>query len=85
MKKLKIIIPVILCAYLLSYGLCRWRKILVYRHEFTINIKEGFIVKRIGPGQDLRSNFIGKFKNFIAKPSYYFYYPLAKTEDFFRD
>ena len=85
MKKLKIIIPLILCAYLLSYAVCRWRKILVCHHELTINFKEGFIVKRVRPGEGSSSNFIGKFKNIIAKPSYYFYYPLVKSEDYFRN
>ena len=84
-KKYKIYLIVFLVSYILSYGICRWRKILVYRESYSIYIKEGCIVRYVGPGQDLRSNFVGNFKNTIARPCYYIYYPLAKTESYLRN
>ncbi len=83
-RQIKIISIFLLCAYLVSYGLCRWRKLLVCKETYSIDLKVGKITRKIGPGQDLRTNWIGNFKNGVAEPCYYFYYPLVLSENYLR-
>jgi hypothetical protein len=68
--------------YCLSYGVVRWRKCLVL-HEYVLK-EEGYAVKEILPGHDIRVSNWGMLKNRLNKPIYYLFFPLAKLEPHLR-
>lgn len=68
-----------------SYGVVRWRKVLVHTESYLGTIKESPLVSHIEAGVDLRKTGVGAFKNTIAKPLEVVYAPLCSLEAHYRN
>jgi hypothetical protein len=68
-----------LCLYGCGYGIARWRKCIVMREY---NSKDDYLlVRRTGPGHDVRENWRGRFKNRVNPALFVLFRPAAFVED----
>lgn len=65
-----------------GYCVARWRKFIVMYEDYRV--VENIVVRRTGPGIDLRDNRIGQLKNRLSPYVFTFFRPLGSIEDSLR-
>lgn len=81
-RKLLFSIAGIAILYSSGYCVARSRKFIVM-HEPHFK-DERIVVRRTGPGRDLRENWIGRMKNELNPVVYTFFRPMCCVEDYVR-
>ena len=81
-RKFLTITVCVLSFYTLGYGVARWRKFIVMKEY---NAKEDrLLVRRTGPGRDVRDSWRGRVKNSLSPVLYVCFRPLCLAEDYVR-
>jgi hypothetical protein len=65
-----------------AYGVARWRKSIVMYDYYAK--EEGLIVRRTGPGLDVRADWRGRAKNCVNPVVFTIFRPLCALEDLAR-
>lgn len=84
-RKLLTIGTLLSSLYTGSYGLVRWRNVLVHTETYVGALKDSALVSHIEAGIDLGTTSSGAFKNAIAKPLEVVYAPLCSLEAHYRN
>jgi len=80
MRKSVFIVAVLgLVLYPLGYGMARWRKCIVMQ-EYVLK-EQGLLIRRTGPGRDVRDTWQGRVKNRLNPAVYFAFFPLCRVED----
>ena len=72
----------VLLLYTLGYGVARWRKFIVMKEYNTK--EQGFLIRRTGPGWDVRDTWRGRLKNSLNPGAHFCFRPLCLVEDHVR-
>lgn len=78
-RKFAFLAVVLAAAYASGYGVARWRKFIVL-HEYHMK-DERLIVRRTGPGWDVRDDWRGHMKNRGIPVVFFCFRPLCWFED----
>jgi hypothetical protein len=81
-RKLSILAAAAVLVYGFGYGVARWRKLIVMQ-EYLLK-EQRLVVRRTGPGLDVRDDWRGRFKNGANPVVFFCYRPLSSLEDFVR-
>lgn len=84
-RKLFTIGMILSSLYTGSYGVVRWRKVLVHSESYIGGFKGNPLVSHIKAGVDLRTTGVAAFKNAIAGPLEVVYAPLCSLEAHYRN
>jgi hypothetical protein len=77
-----VVVLAVVALYTAGYALARWRGFVVM---YELHIKEERVaLRKTGLGRDIREDWRGKLKNQLNPAVFYFFWPVAKLEDFVR-
>ncbi len=81
-QKLLIWFAAIAILYANGYCVARWRNVIVMYESYRV--VENIVVRRTGPGFDIRDNRIAQLKNRLSPYVFTFFLPLCSLEDCLR-